>query len=268
MKNNLMLSALLAGGILCSCSRQAKTPADYVNPFIGACTSTEAAGVYHGLGKTFPGATTPFGMAQVSPNTITGGDNSCGYSYEMKTMEGFCLTQMSGVGWFGDLGNFMVMPTVGPLRTVAGKEDGSIDGWRSAYDKSTEEAHPGYYKVSLTDYGIVAECSATPHCGILKFTYPESDSSRVQIDLSRRVGGTAETQHVKVVDPRTIEGWMRCTPRTGGWGNGDGNADYTLWFHAEFSSPLDNYGFWSADIPDGWSRKKDDVVSEEYEAKL
>ena len=264
MKNNLLLSALLAGGILCSCSRQAKTPADYVNPFIGACTSTEAAGVYHGLGKTFPGATTPFGMAQVSPNTITGGDNSCGYSYEMKTMEGFCLTQMSGVGWFGDLGNFMVMPTVGPLRTVAGKEDGSIDGWRSAYDKSTEEAHPGYYKVSLTDYGIVAECSATPHCGILKFTYPESDSSRVQIDLSRRVGGTAETQHVKVVDPRTIEGWMRCTPRTGGWGNGDGNADYTLWFHAEFSSPLDNYGFWSADIPDGWSRKKDDVVSEEY----
>jgi len=53
---------------------------DYVNPFIGASTSTGAAGVYHGLGKTFPGATTPYGMVQVSPNTITGGDNSPGYS--------------------------------------------------------------------------------------------------------------------------------------------------------------------------------------------
>lgn len=263
MKTNMILACLLAGGFLCSCAQE-KTPADYVDPFIGACTSTEVAGVYHGMGKTFPGAATPFGMTQVSPNTITGGDNACGYSYEMKTIEGFCLTQMSGTGWFGDLGNFMVMPTTGPLKTIAGKEDGSIGGWRSAYDKASEEAHPGYYKVMLSDYGILAECSATPHCGIMKFTYPQSESSRIQVDLARRVAGTAESQYVKVVDSHTLEGWMKCTPQTGGWGNGDGNADYTLWFHAEFSLPLDNYGFWSADIPEGISRKKDDVVSLEY----
>ena len=93
----------------CSTAAQGDTgsfsPADYVNPFIGASTSTSAAGVYHGLGKTFPGATTPYGMVQVSPNTITGGDNSPGYSYEHTTIEGFAFTQMSGVGWFGDLGN-------------------------------------------------------------------------------------------------------------------------------------------------------------------
>ena len=83
------------------------SPADYVNPFIGASTSTSAAGVYHGLGKTFPGATTPYGMVQVSPNTITGEDNSPGYSYEHTTIEGFAFTQMSGVGWFGDLGNLL-----------------------------------------------------------------------------------------------------------------------------------------------------------------
>ena len=92
----------------CSTTAQGDTgsfsPADYVNPFIGASTSTSAAGVYHGLGKTFPGATTPYGMVQVSPNTITGGDNSPGYSYEHTTIEGFAFTQMSGVGWFGDLG--------------------------------------------------------------------------------------------------------------------------------------------------------------------
>src|SRR5690554_869565 len=67
-------------------------PAAYVNPFIGASTSTDAAGVYHGLGKTFPGAATPFGMVQISPNTITGGDNAPGYSYEHQTIEGFALT--------------------------------------------------------------------------------------------------------------------------------------------------------------------------------
>jgi putative alpha-1,2-mannosidase len=108
-------------------------PVDYVNPFIGASTSIGAAEVYHGLGKTFPGATTPFGMVQVSPNTITGGDNSPGYSYEHQTIEGFAFTQMSGVGWFGDLGNFLVMPTTGKLKTIAGKEDGSIGGYRSHY---------------------------------------------------------------------------------------------------------------------------------------
>ena len=79
----------------CSTAAQGDTgsfsPADYVNPFIGASTSTSAAGVYHGLGKTFPGATTPYGMVQVSPNTITGGDNSPGYSYEHTTIEGFAL---------------------------------------------------------------------------------------------------------------------------------------------------------------------------------
>ena len=161
----------------CSTTAQGDTgsfsPADYVNPFIGASTSTSAAGVYHGLGKTFPGATTPYGMVQVSPNTITGGDNSPGYSYEHTTIEGFAFTQMSGVGWFGDLGNLLVMPTTGPLQKIAGREDGSIGGYRSHYDKATETARAGYYSALLTDYGIRAESSATPHCGILRFTFPE-----------------------------------------------------------------------------------------------
>ena len=120
--------------------------AQYVNPFIGASTSTSAAGVYHGLGKTFPGAATPFGMVQVSPNTITGGDNGSGYSYEHTTIEGFAFTQMSGVGWYGDLGNLLVMPTTGPLHKIAGREDGSLDGYRSHYDKASERARAGYYR--------------------------------------------------------------------------------------------------------------------------
>ena len=92
----------------------------YVNPMIGATTNTKEAKAYHGLGKTYPGATAPFGMVQVSPNTITGGDNGSGYSDEHTSIEGFAFTQMSGVGWYGDLGNFLVMPTIGHLKTFAG----------------------------------------------------------------------------------------------------------------------------------------------------
>lgn len=264
LKKMIMPALSFVAMIACTDEVQDFSPASCVNPFIGASTSVGDAGVYHGLGKTFPGATTPYGMVQVSPNTITGGDNASGYSYEHKTIEGFAFTQMSGVGWFGDLGNFLVMPTTGPMKTIAGKEDGSISGWRSAYDKDTETAQAGYYMADLTDYGIRVESSATPHCGILRFTYPENECSRIQIDLARRVGGTSESQYVRVVDDRTITGWMKCTPETGGWGNGDGNARYTVYFYAQFSRPLEDFGFWSADIPSDWTRKKDEVVSLPY----
>lgn len=275
MHNYLTQATLLfalaapAAGLTGCCAREGAAAegfdaARYVNPFIGASTSTAAAGVYHGLGKTFPGATTPFGMVQVSPNTITGGDNSPGYSYEHTTIEGFAFTQMNGVGWFGELGNLLVMPTTGPLQKIAGKEDGSIAGYRSHYDKTTETARAGYYAADLTDYGIRVESSATPHCGILRFTFPENDLSRIQIDLARRVGGTSERQYVEVIDDRTIAGWMKCSPATGGWGNGEGHADYTIYFYAQLSEPMRQHGFWSADIPDTWVRKKDEVVSIPY----
>ncbi len=268
----LFMFSLVIGLVSCTNFKKPDSkefsPVDYVNPFIGATTSISAAGVYHGLGKTFPGATTPYGMVQVSPNTITGGDNAPGYSYEHETIEGFAFTQMSGVGWYGDLGNFLVMPTNGELKKIAGKEDGSISGYRSFYDKKSEVAKPGFYSVDLTDYGINVQSSATPHCGILQFTFPENDTSRIQIDLARRVAGTSVEQFVKVVDNNTIKGWMACTPEGGGWGNGEGKTNYTLYFFARFSKPLGKYGFWSADIPDDWNRKKDDVVSPAYLARV
>ena len=246
----------------------AQTPSEYVNPFIGASTNIDAAGAYHGLGKTFPGATTPFGMTQLSPQTVTGGDNGPGYSYEHTTIEGFSMTQMSGIGWYGDLGNFLVMPTTGnPMYTSAGKE-GGMKGWRSRYDKATETARAGYYSALLTDYNIKVETTASPHGGIYRMTFPQNLCSRIQIDLARRVGGTASEEFVQVTDARTIEGWMRCTPDGGGWGDGNGKALYTVFFHAEFSRPLTNYGFWSASIPDGQSRHNNDVASEAYQKLL
>lgn len=265
----LLAAAAITGGIQ-SCRSGADSgelsfaPADYVNPFIGASTNIDDAGAYHGLGKTFPGATTPFGMVQVSPNTITGGDNGSGYSYEHTTIEGFALTQMSGVGWFGELGNFLVMPTTGPLKVIAGKEDGRIDGYRSSYDKSSEHARAGYYTVRLNDYDIKVETSATPRCGFMHFTFPENEKSRIQIDLARRVGGTSTTQYVKVLNDSTLVGWMHCTPDGGGWGDGEGNVEYKLHFYARLSKPMTDYGFWSADIPEGTSRHRHDVDTVPY----
>ncbi|MDR1225355.1 MAG: GH92 family glycosyl hydrolase [Prevotellaceae bacterium] len=259
--------ALLAAFLYCGCSpvkQNGEKPVYYVNPFIGATTKLDHS--YHGLGKTFPGATTPFGMTQVSPNTITGGDNGSGYSHEHKTIEGFAFTQMSGVGWYGDLGNFLVMPTTGELILVAGKEnDPERPGYRSEYSKQTEKASAGYYVAELLRYNIKAEATASPHGGILKFTFPENKKSRIQVDLARRVGGTSTLQYVEQVDKNTIRGWMKCTPEGGGWGNGKGHPDYTVSFYARFSKDLDNYGYWSADISDTQVRKLNEVQSKEYQ---
>lgn len=240
-------------------------PAGLVNPFIGASTSTDAAGVYHGLGKTFPGAATPFGMVQVSPNTITGGDNAPGYSYEHTSIEGFALTQMSGTGWYGDLGNFLVMPATGQLKTSAGTAGNPDAGYRSRYSKESETASAGYYSVVLSDYGIRAEMTATTRCGMYRFTFPQNRQSRIQIDLARRVGGTSTLQEVKVIGENTIAGWMQCPPEGGGWGNGLGKADYTVFFYAQFSKPFREFGIWSAPIPGNRARKLEDVTSERYQ---
>ena len=244
---------------------QMKELTKFVNPFIGASTSVGDAGVYHGLGKTFPGAATPFGLTQLSPNTITGGDNGSGYSYEHTSIEGFAFTQMSGVGWFGDLGNFLVMPTIGKLKTNSGQMGKSLQGYRSGYDKKSEQASAGYYGVRLTDNNIKAEMAAAPHSGIMQFTFPANKQSRIQIDLARRVGGTSVLQEVKVVDANTIQGFMKCTPDGGGWGDGAGKADYVVYFYAKFSKPLKNYGVWSANIPDTADRHLDAVISDHYQ---
>src|SRR5271170_5544912 len=145
-----------------------------INPIIGASTSDLL-----GAGKTFPGSTTPFGMVQLSPDTITGGpkgpghpfegDNAPGYSYEQTTIEGFSFTHMSGIGWYGDFGNLQVMPTTGPMKLDSGRFDHPGEGWRSAYSHSNEHAEANYYAVTLENYGIRVELTAAPRAGMLQF---------------------------------------------------------------------------------------------------
>lgn len=242
-----------------------KSNINYINPIVGTVTYGAKTKDAHGFGKTFPGVASPFGLVQLSPDTKTGGDNGSGYSWNHTTIEGFSFTHMSGVGWYGDLGNFLVMPTTGKLHTNKGEDESPENGYRSRFSHSNEKAEIGYYSVKLSDYNIKAELSAAPRAGILKFTFPENDSSRIQIDLSRRVGGTSTEQYVKVEDSHTISGWMKCPPEGGGWGNGSGKADYTVYFYCQFTKPLDDYGVWSVDVPEGMVRKREEVTSDRFQ---
>lgn len=262
INNPVWLLSLIV--LFSGCSVQQKQAVDYINPMIGAVTYGKKTTDAHGFGKTFPGAATPFGLVQLSPDTYTGGDNGSGYSYEHPTLEGFSFTHMSGVGWFGDLGNFLVTPTTGKLITNRGVPDDPENGYRSRFSHSTEVATAGYYAVTLDDYQVRAELTAAPRAGIIRFTFPENDSSRIQIDLSRRVGGTSTEQFIKIENENTISGWMKCPPEGGGWGAGAGNADYTVYFWCQFSKPLTDYGIWSADIPDE-GRKMRHIRQPEYQ---
>ncbi|RCH55788.1 glycoside hydrolase family 92 protein [Mucilaginibacter hurinus] len=275
MKKKFSLIALSACILLSACNtenkdgetavtEQEKQPVDYINPFIGASTKAGENQTEFFPGKTFPGAASPFGLAQFSPNTVTGGDNASGYSYENTSIEGFSVMHLSGTGWYGELGNFLVMPTTGPMKTVAGRLGKEAEGWRSEYKKENEKATAGYYSVLLDKYNVKAEMTVAPHSGIMRFTFPENKQSRIQIDLARRIAGTSVLQNVKVLNDSTIQGWMKCTPQGGGFGNGEANNPYTVYFYAKFSKPLKDFGVWSADIPDGWVRKRDEVVSDKY----
>ena len=237
MRSKVMCWATIVS-LTASCAWAGERAAvDYIDPMVGASTSAE-----YGEGKTFPGAATPFGLVQLSPDTVTGGDNGPGYSYEHKTIEGFSFTHMSGIGWYGDLGNFQVLAATGPLQT-------DREQAKSEFRHDEETARAGFYSVKLHRYGILAEMTTAPRAGILRFTYPESKTSRIQIDLHRRIGEKDRwkqfsKQHVRVVDDHTIEGWMYCPYEDGGWGRGGGHVTYTLHFCSQFSKPLTTFGIW------------------------
>lgn len=209
--------------------------ADLIDPMIGTTASKLDDNNIHGLGKTFPGAAYPWGIVQLSPDTITGGDTASGYDYNHKTIEGFSFTHMSGTGWFGDFGNIQVMPMVAK----------GFDRPCSRFSHETEHAEAGYYRVFLEDPGVTAEMTCSAQEGMLRFVYPESTNSQLTIDFARRVGEinhpkVYSCQNIEVLSPSEMRGEIYCDHRDGGWGHGYGNVDYTLYFHAVCSKPLTN----------------------------
>ncbi len=217
------------------------------NPIMGA-VGNEVAGA--GGGKTYPGAVLPFGMVQLSPDTITGGDNGAGYSYGHPTIEGFSFVHLSGVGWYGEFGNLQTMPISGSRRYFSGTNEYARKpigekGWESHFDHAAEIAHPGYYAVELTDCRILTEAVAARHTGALRFTYHNGGESHIAIDLYRRIGGHSDEQHLSVLDNQNLEARILCTPKGGGWGHGNGNALYELHFVIHLTSPMKSWAFWN-----------------------
>jgi len=217
----VILAPLLASGV---------EVAD-VDTSIGAIATKGYGG--HGLGKTFPGACVPFGMVQLSPDTITGGDNGPGYSYHHPTIEGFSFTHLSGIGWYGDLGNIQVQPGLGPMR----------------YFHPEETTQAGFYEVLLRDAANTnrpicrVAATALEDLGVLRFRYAVDAPRVLTLDLSRRIGELRRPkrfseQRLDFLSDREFTGVIRCDHRDGGWGHGEGGVDYTVYFHAVASSPL------------------------------
>jgi len=192
----------------------------HVNPFIGT----------GGHGHTFPGATTPFGMVQLSPDTRTLGWDACGgYHYTDKSILGFSHTHLSGTG-IGDLGDFLFMPFSGKVRVIPGTPENPDSGYRSRFSHSDEIASPGFYSVLLKDYNIHAELTATKRAGFHKYTFNNGGKSGVIIDLSHTIYGDRKPKHeFKLISDTEITGYKG----SGGWAT-----EQDIYFNAKFNKPF------------------------------
>lgn len=204
----------------------------YINPFIG----TGAVDASSLSGSNFPGATTPFGLVQLSPDTQDNPDNpASGYDYNDKTIVGFSHTHLSGTG-VADLFDILFMPTTGKIYTTPGTAGNPETGYRSRFSHSQESAKAGYYQVKLLDYNINAELTATEHAGFHRYTFPQGSDAHVIIDLNHSLNKKRSYWSCRIIDAqirqvndRTIEGFRIIT----GWAQ-----LRKVYFYAEFSKPI------------------------------
>ncbi|HQU85006.1 MAG TPA: GH92 family glycosyl hydrolase [Pyrinomonadaceae bacterium] len=199
---------------------QTKDFTKYVNPFIGT----------GGHGHTFPGATVPFGMVQLSPDTrIDNWDGSSGYHYSDSTIYGFSHTHLSGTG-IPDYCDILFMPTVGKPEFTAKEGEKSENGYASKFSHANEKAEPGYYSVKLDDDGIFAEMTATERVGLHRYTFPKTDEANIILDLKWR--DKVLDSELKIIGNNRIEGYRRSSS----WAK-----DQVVYFVAEFSKPFNDY---------------------------
>lgn len=218
--------------LLFSCTTQENKPTknyiQYVNPMVGT----------KNMGHTFPGATTPFGMVQLSPTTniqpflIDGKYNKdtyrycSGYQYEDSLIYGFAHTHFSGTG-HSDLGDFLLMPTRGDLQ---------LKEIQSSFSHQNETAEAGYYSVALDRYNIQAKLTASDRVGFHKYHFPQTDSIHLILDLDYNIynfEGKNVWTSLRVENDSTITGFRQTT----GWAR-----NKTIYFAMKFSKPISTYG--------------------------
>lgn len=192
----------------------------FVNVFIGT----------GGHGHTFPGATLPNGMVQLSPDTRISGWDACGGFYDADaTIIGFTHTHLSGTGC-GDLGDLLLMPTTRDKPLRPGDEKDTRTGYRSTFKKSSQIAEPGYYAVTLEDYAVRAELTATPRTGLHRYTFPKGVAPTMALDLVYSLQNQKNTRlSLRVLSDTELEG----TKITQGW-----SPHHEVHFYARFSRPF------------------------------
>jgi predicted alpha-1,2-mannosidase len=223
--------------VLLATAAFSETPSRFADPFIGTDE----------MGHTFPGATAPFGFVQLSPETelvpysIGEGYNPAtyrycaGYQYGDRTIVGFAHTHFNGTG-HSDLGDVLVMPTVGELQLEPGTAEEPDSGYRSRFSHERETAEPGAYRVTLDDSGIEVELTATERVGIHRYTFPASDNAHLILDLTANIydfPGKTVWSSVRMESDTLLTGSRLTT----GWAR-----SRVLYFAIEFSKPVRSYG--------------------------
>ncbi len=221
-----------------SCAAQSGQLTKYVNPLVGTDR----------MGHTYPGATVPFGAVQLSPETdtlpyeVNGKYNKdvykycAGYQYQDKTIVGFAHTHFSGTG-HSDLGDFLIMPATGPLQTNTGIASKPETGFRSGFSHATETAQPGYYKVKLDRYNIVAELTATTRVGFHQYTFPGSDNAHIILDAEYGIYNYPDKNvwtYIRIENDTLVTGYRQ----TAGWAR-----TRTVYFAMTLSKPVHEFGF-------------------------
>lgn len=220
MKNLLYFCLVINLVCLTACGNPAQTEdqetyAHWVNPFIGTDFT----------GNTYPGAQAPHGMVQLSPdNGLPGWDRIAGYFYPDSTIAGFSHTHLSGTG-AGDLYDISFLPVVLPY--IEAEEP---LGAHSKFTHKDESAHAGYYQVRFTDYDINVELTATPRCGVQRYTFPQGNAA-ILLNLRKALNWDATTDtYINKVDSVTIEGYRYST----GWAR-----NQRVYFRTRFSRPIE-----------------------------
>lgn len=218
MKTKLFLLSVAVMGLATSCQQKPESQpladeVQYVDPFIGTG--------FHG--HTFPGATRPYAMVQLSPDThIMGWDASSGYHYEDQQIYGFSHTHLSGTG-IGDLGDILLLPFSGgdSIKPVA------------TFKKETEKATPGYYAVRLDNLGVNVELTSTDRVGFHRYTFDNPKDRRVMLDLGHVLqpnwGHKLVSNDYQLVNDSTVEG----TYKTQGWAH-----FHSVSYRVTFSEPM------------------------------
>ena len=241
-----IISLCIASIVLSACNKQieiesqnTETPnlIQFVNPFVGTKK----------MGHTYPGATAPFGMVQLSPETrlmnmyVDGKYNKevyrycSGYQYEDSTIFGFSHTHFSGTG-HSDLGDFLLMPTTGKLQLEPANIESGEDGFCSQFDHENEEAEPGYYSVLLNDYQIQAELTASERVGFHQYTFNEKDTAHIILDLMSNIYNHEDKNiwtFLRVENDSVVTGYRQ----TNGWAK-----PKKVFFAMQFSKACINYG--------------------------